>query len=71
MITFFPSELLQRRSSQVNMFPCVQKPPRYDFGGDDDFDENDDHDAAASSPCSAEGEAGAGGGTKVSEGVQE
>ena len=53
------------------MFPCVQKPPRYDFGGDDDFDENDDRDDAASSPCSAEGEAGAGGGTKVSEGVQE
>ena len=47
------------------MFPCVQKPPRYDFGGDDDFDENDGDDTA-SSPCSAEDA-----GTKISEGVQE
>ena len=42
------------------MFPCVQKPPRYDFG-DDDIDENDD---LESPQCSAEG-------TKVFDGVQE
>lgn len=53
------AELLQRRSSQVNLFPCVQKPPRYDFG--DDIDENDD---LESPQLSAEG-------TKVFGAVQE
>ena len=45
------------------MFPCVQKPPRYDFGDDDDIDENDDQ-LESPQQCSAEG-------AKVFGGVQE